>query len=122
MRRVLELALIVFAVAVAATPLPRSAVERVYARGLYPTIQPQLTGLSNATSMALLDVTLLVLAVAVLVLWTVRRRTAPRGRVVRAAGSLALDTAAIGAVIYFWFLAAWGLNYQREPLRTQLDF
>ncbi len=122
MRRVLELVLIVCAVAVAATPLPRGAVERVYARGLYPIIQPRLTGLSNATSMALLDVTLLVLVVAALVLWTVRLRTAPRGRLVRAAGSLALDTAAIGAVIYFWFLAAWGLNYQREPLRTQLDF
>ena len=34
-----------------------------------------------------------------------------------------LDTAAIAAsVLYLWFLAAWGLNYQREPLREQLDF
>ena len=29
---------------------------------------------------------------------------------------------AVGAVLYLWFLAAWGLNYQRQPLREQLDF
>ena len=29
---------------------------------------------------------------------------------------------AIGAVLYLWFLGAWGLNYQRQPLREQLDF
>ena len=35
---------------------------------------------------------------------------------------LVVDTAAIGAVLYLWFLGAWGLNYQRQPLREQLDF
>ena len=35
---------------------------------------------------------------------------------------LALDTAAVAALMYLWFLAAWGLNYRREPLRTLLDF
>ena len=25
-------------------------------------------------------------------------------------------------MLYLWFLAAWGLNYQRQPLREQLDF
>jgi hypothetical protein len=33
-----------------------------------------------------------------------------------------MNTGTIAAVVYFWFLAAWGLNYQREPLRAQLDF
>ena len=33
-----------------------------------------------------------------------------------------MDTTAIAAVVYLWFLAAWGLNYRREPLRAQLDF
>ncbi len=35
---------------------------------------------------------------------------------------LVVDTAAIGAVLYLWFLCVWGLNYQRQPLREQLDF
>jgi hypothetical protein len=35
---------------------------------------------------------------------------------------LAFDSAAIAAVLYLWFLGAWGFNYQRQPLREQLDF
>lgn len=122
MRRLLELALVVFAAAVALTPLPRSAVERMYSRGLYPLIQPRLTGFSNTVAIALFDIALLVIVTAVLLLWVVRLRRAAQGRVVRTAGGLLLETTAIAALLYCWFLAAWGLNYQREPLRTQLDF
>jgi hypothetical protein len=122
MRRLLELALVVFAAAVALTPLPRSAVERMYSRGLYPLIQPRLTGFSNTIAIALFDVTLLVIVTAAFLLWIVRLRRAAHGRLLRTAGMLLLDTTAIAALLYCWFLAAWGLNYQREPLRTQLDF
>ena len=122
MRRLLELALLVFAAAVALTPLPRSAVERLYSRGLYPLIQPRLTGFSNTIAIALFDVTLLVIVAAVFLLWVLRLRRATQGRVLRTAGILLLDTTAIAALLYCWFLAAWGLNYQREPLRAQLDF
>jgi hypothetical protein len=118
----LRLVLIVAAVCVAVTPLPRPFVERVYSRAIYAVIQPRLTAFSNHLTFALLDVTLLVLILAVLALWIGGVRGMPRGSARRTLGRLALNTAAIAAVVYFWFLAAWGLNYQREPLRAQLDF
>ena len=44
------------------------------------------------------------------------------GRRARLGLALISDTAVIGAVLYFWFLASWGLNYQRLPLGARLDF
>jgi hypothetical protein len=121
MRAALKLTLIVAAAALALTPLPRHAVERAYSRGVYPIVQPRLTALSNSTSFAWFDA-LVVLAIGItLTLWTmrVRQRKAGAGRTL---AGLTVDTAAIGALLYLWFLAAWGLNYQRQPLREQLDF
>lgn len=121
MRRAIKIVLIVLAVAVAVTPLPRARVERLFSRGIYPIIQPRLTALSNSTSFAWFDAAVLVSAGAVLLMWGVRlRRNRSRGRGKLAA--LVLDTAAIAAFLYLWFLAVWGLNYQREPLRAHLDF
>jgi hypothetical protein len=122
MRRALQIVLIVAALCVAVTPLPRGVVERVYSRGIYSIIQPRLTRFSNHLAFALFDVTLLAVTVAVLWMWIVRLRSMPRGSAPRTIGGLALDTGSIATLLYFWFLAAWGLNYQREPLRTQLDF
>ena len=104
-------------------PLPRAGVERLYARGLYPLVQPRLTALSNCTPFALFDASWWSRCRSTAVLWTVRLRGARRnGRAGGTFGGLALDTVAIAAVLYLWFLAAWGLNYRREPLRDQLDF
>jgi hypothetical protein len=122
MRRLGDIVVIVVAAVVAATPLPRATVERVYSRGVYPLLQPRLTALSNTFSFALFDATAIIVSAAIVALWFVRLRRARRGRAWRAAGVLLLDTAAIAAVLYFWFLMAWGLNYQREPLRALLDF
>jgi hypothetical protein len=121
MRRAMKIVLIVCAVAVAAIPLPRPAVERAYSRGFYPIVQPRLTALSNRTSFAWFDVTMLISAGAVLLMWVVRLRRS-KSRVAVTAAALALDTAAVAAFMYLWFLTMWGLNYQREPLRSQLDF
>ena len=122
MRRWLEVLLIGVAVAAAAAPLPGRLVEQVYSRGIYPLIQPRLTGFSNATPLALFDAVVLAVVAAMVLMWAIRLRRAPRGRAARTAGVLALHTAAIAALMYLWFLAAWGLNYRREPLRTLLDF
>jgi hypothetical protein len=129
---VLKLAFIFLTVLVALVPLPRAGVERLYSRGLYPMIQPRLTTLSNSTPFAWFDALVLLSVVTILVMWTVRLRrllrrsgAAKAGRTTglgRAIARLVIDTAAIAAVLYIWFLAAWGLNYQRQPLREQLDF
>jgi len=119
---VLQLVIIAAALGVAVTPLPRATVERVYARGVYPAIQPRLTAFSNHLTPALFDVMLVGLILALLAMWFVALRRRAPGTALRTLGKLTLNTAAIGALVYFWFLAAWGLNYQREPIRTQLDF
>lgn len=117
----LKLALILAAAILALAPLPRQAVERAYSRGLYPIVQPRLTALSNTTPFAWFDAVVLLAACAIVVLWTVRLRRRKKS-IVPTLGALAVETAAIAAVLYLWFLGAWGLNYQRQPLREQLDF
>lgn len=103
------------------TPLPRRTVERTYSRGFYPIIQPKLTTLSNRTPFAWFDAVLLLTVGATVVLVTLRLRNRKTG-LARTLGGLVLDTGAIAAVLYLWFLVSWGLNYQRQPLREQLDF
>jgi len=120
MRRVPELFLVIAAAAVAIVPLPRNLIERLYSRGFYGFIQPRLTSLSNHLPIALFDVALIVAALAIVTMWIVRLRRSS-GRV-RTSMTLLLDTATLGALVYFWFLLAWGLNYQRNPLRSILDF
>src|SRR6059058_3676801 len=118
----LQLLIIAAAVAVAVLPLPRALVERVYSRGIYPAIQPRLTSLSNHVAFALFDVALVALIAAVLAMWVVVLRRRARGTFLNTAGRLVLNTGVLAALVYVWFLAGWGLNYQREPLRTRLDF
>ena len=124
MRRVLKPVIILAAAVLALVPLPRHAVERVYSRGVYTALQPRLTALSNSTPFAWFDVVVLLSLIAVIGLWIVRINNAKAGRAtgLRTAGLLAVDSAAIAAVVYLWFLGVWGLNYQRQPLREQLDF
>ena len=123
MFRALKFTLIVTAAVLALIPLPRTTVEQVYSRGVYPVMQPRLTTLSNGTPFALFDVVVLSIVTSMAALWIVRLR-ALRGRSGKAVwlGALVVDTVAIASVLYLWFLVAWGLNYQREPLRAQLDF
>jgi hypothetical protein len=121
MRRVLKFGFITAAAVLAVVPLPRDTVERTYSRGAYPAIQPRLTALSNTTPFAWFDVVVLLTLGAILTMWVVRLRTR-HTRVASILTTLTIDTAAFAAVLYVWFLVAWGLNYQREPLREQLDF
>jgi len=122
MRRGLQIVVIIAAVGAAVMPLPRRAVERWYSRRVYSAIQPRLTTLSNHLTVALFDVTLVAVTVTVLAMWVVGVRRMRRGDVLPSAGTLMLNPASIGALIYLWFLGAWGLNYRREPLHAQLDF
>jgi hypothetical protein len=120
-RAVLKLVVIVGAALLAVVPLPRYAVERTYSRGVYTMVQPRLTALSNHTPFAWFDVVVVAAACMLLVVWTVRLRRRREG-IARTVGVAAIDSAAIAAMFYLWFLAAWGFNYQRQPIREQLDY
>lgn len=88
--------------------------------------------MSDSTPFAWFDAVVVLTLAGTCVMWVLRLQRAARVRmtasshtkrgIVRTLGLLARDTAAIGAILYFWFLGAWGLNYQRAPLREQLDF
>ena len=111
-----RLALVVVAVALAVVPLPATAIERWYSRGIYPPIQAFLTSASNLVPIALLDVAAALLLVAALL--RLRRIVGWRARARWAAGRL-LVTA---AVVYILFVALWGLNYRRERLEDKVAF
>lgn len=109
------------ALTAALVPMPSAFVEAWYSRGIYPAIQPGLTGLANATAVSSLDVlaaaVMLALAAAVY-----RVARAPRGTRWRLFWLFEVRACAIAAALYLAFLALWGLNYQRVPLAQQLDF
>jgi len=95
-------------------------VEKWYSRGMYPGVQRDVTGFSNLTTFAWLDV--LILGAAALVLWRV-------WTFVRVARSTGLGTAAWDATrrlvrattgVALAFLLLWGLNYRRVPLDVAL--
>ena len=121
MIRVFKFLLISAAAALAFLPLPMDVVERAYSRGLYPVFQPRVTALTNRTSTAWLDVMAIVVGVVTVSMWIRRVRRRGAGAL-RTAGAVMGDTACVAAVVYIWFLMAWGLNYRREPLIAQLDF
>jgi hypothetical protein len=118
---VFKFTLIVLAAVFALVPMPRAVVERAYSDGVYPIVQPRLTALSNLIPLATFDIIVITAVTATAAIWILRIRRR-RGTLARTLGHIAIDTAAVGAVLYIWFLFTWGLNYQREPLREQLDF
>jgi hypothetical protein len=118
----LQLLTIVAAVAIAAAPLPESAIERYYSDWFYPALQAQLTSWSNETPVALFDFILGFLTIAIVVLiWRSVRRSL-RHRHIRPffRGLVAVST--VLAAVYLWFAAAWGLNYARVPLEASIGY
>jgi hypothetical protein len=110
-------------VAAAATallvPWPAAAVEAWYASGVYPVWQRIATPITNVLPFAVLDV-IIVIGVAAIA-WVIVdgwRRTV--GSRLRRAGAVAGRLLVCAAVLYLWFLASWGLNYQRRPLAERL--
>lgn len=120
----LKLVTIVVAIWAAAGPLPSDLVERTYSQGFYPRLQLRLTTFSNLTAVSLLDVGAIMMVAIVAVRWFGRLRHAGRDRrrVVRTILLLMVETLVMAAVLYLWFVVAWGMNYRRQPLRHALDF
>lgn len=113
---------IVVAAVIALVPPSSASVERWYAKGIYPSIQSSVTAASNSLGVALFDTAIVIFSSLLIggwVWWITRARQQRSFRpVVR--GVAATITGA--AIIYLWFLAAWGLNYARPPLESVLAF
>lgn len=103
-----------------ALALPASAVERLYASGLYPRLQALLTSLSNLVPVAVFDLVIVAAAALLLRGWWRAIRRAVGDRRAAPIGRALLWTAASALAGYAWFLAAWGLNYQRPPVDVRL--
>jgi Protein of unknown function (DUF3810) len=101
----------------AVTDLPAAGM-RAYAARVYPAWQAVATPLSNRLPIPLFDATLaLVIVLAVVGLGTSTRRAVRRRSVVpllRFVGTVTV----VAALIYLWFLAAWGYNYRRAGVET----
>ena len=119
--RVAAVLLVAVALALAWAPMDPASVERFYARGWYPTLQPLLTSLSSLSPIALLDVWIVLALLASL--WTAWRvLRAPAGARLRAIARGCWRTVVAVALVYVVFLACWGLNYRRQPITHGLDF
>ncbi|MBS1820239.1 MAG: DUF3810 family protein [Acidobacteria bacterium] len=115
----LRFGLIVLAALALLVPLPSSFVERAYSSALFPHVQRWTTAASNTTAIVWLDVLVVVVLAGVLALASADvMRHGWRGAVLRSAVRLVT----IAAVAYVAFLAMWGLNYQREPVRDRVPF
>lgn len=121
-KRAFQLAAIVAAAAVALAPPGAVSVERWYADWLYPIVQANITSLSNRSAIALFDVAVITFIAVLVAIWAWSIRLARRKPVVRSLWRGFLATLTVLAVVYLWFLAAWGLNYARPPLESQLTF
>jgi hypothetical protein len=115
------LALVALAAITLAIPWPSSGVEAAYSATVYPRWQGVATTLTNALPFAAFDA-ILVVAIGALVIATVAGWRRARGGRLRKAGAGGLGAASVVAVVYLWFFASWGLNYQREPLSRRLGF
>ena len=111
--------LVALAAGCAIVPVPPEYIERIYSRTIYRTLQPFVTFATNTIPIALLDVAIAAVIVALSVL------LARRSRIVgwrRAAGATAVTLVRGCALLYLVFLAVWGLNYRRVPLEQKLDY
>ena len=115
-----QVAVVICAVGAALTPLPASAVDRVYSARVYAGLQPLVTSVSNLVPFALLDVLITAVGVSWVVLAARDLRVA--GSRLRAAGLITARTFVWAAALYLLFLALWGLNYRRPALRETMAY
>jgi hypothetical protein len=120
-KRSFQLFTIAAAIVVALFRPGRMTVEEIYGRRVYPIIQANLTSLSNRSPIALIDIGLVLLIAAVIAIWVMSIRRAPKKRL-RAIGNALTSTLALAAVTYLWFVLTWGFNYARQPLEARLPY
>jgi hypothetical protein len=113
---------IAVAAALAFAPPSAQTVERFYARWLYPSLQANLTALSNRAAWPLFDLALGIVIALLAGGWIYWLRRTRRERWFKPIGRGLFATLAGASIVYLWFLAAWGLNYARPPLESVMPF
>lgn len=113
------LTLVVAALVATFVPLPAAAVERYFSQGLYPHLQRVITPASNVVPVAVADIVVALLLLAVGIVFVRRRRTEGWKRAAARSALLVVTLTAVGQLL---FLAVWGLHYRRMPLEQKLDF
>jgi Protein of unknown function (DUF3810) len=121
-RRAFQLVTIGTAIVVAVFRPGQFTVEDVYAKQAYPVVQANLTAISNVVPIALFDVALMLFALTLIGSWVVIVKRAGKKHRVRSMGRGVVATLTMAAVIYVWFVAAWGFNYARPPLESKLPY
>jgi Protein of unknown function (DUF3810) len=115
-----RLAVAAGAVAGALAPIPPAPVERYYSNGLYPAVQRLVTGWSNTVPLALLDA--LLVAVPIWLIWRTMRDWGAGSAPLPATFRTVARVGTVAAILYLLFLAVWGLNYRRLPLKDKIAF
>jgi len=117
-RRLLaDAAVVAAAIAAAVVRPPAQWVEAAYVNVFYLRLDTVLRGLTERVPFAVGDV-LLVAVVAALVAWWIRSLRG-EARLARVPG-LAARTASVVAAVYLWFVAFWGLCYDRVPVADKV--
>jgi hypothetical protein len=117
-----QLTLLTISAVVALYPPGDVTVERYYSRWLYPILQANLTSLSNRAPIALFDLAIGVFILIAIGIWVWSIRLARRKQALRSLRRGLVATLTLLAIVYLWFLAAWGLNYARPPLESTLNY
>lgn len=117
-----QVTVLLVAAVVALFPPGALSVERYYAGWLYPIIQANVTALSNRAPFALFDLAVVGFLVALVATWVRSIRLARKKQALRNLWRGGVATLTVLAVVYVWFLAAWGFNYARPPLERQVSF
>ena len=118
----IRLTLVLLAMVAALVPPGPAAIERWYSKGLYPFAQASITSASNRAPIALFDIAIVVLAAMAVAAWVRSIRHARKKKSIGPIGRGFVTTLTLAAVVYLWFLAAWGFNYARPALETTLPY
>ncbi len=117
-----KIAVVVLSVLLPIFQLPASFIERFYSNGFYERLQSLITPLTNYLPFAVYDLLLVSVMIGIPVWWIIRIAKAEKGRRLRKAAKLLLDTIVLTALVFLIFQTLFGFNSMREPLRQKLDY